>query len=1370
MGKPVMQNENRDIKDAIGNRPLGAGVTVSRSGALRKALMISAAAGALFAGYGRSVRAQSYSPASYCSVNGTIVTCTGDLSDGVDVDGGSGAYAGTYDTLYVKDVTADITPDDGYAGIEFTSDDDITIVSDTGNYGIETYEANGIHANSTGGSVSITHAGNITTTGERVHGLLANTDVDADVTVTVTGDITTNSDYSDGINADSQGGDVAVTVYGNITTYGFRGDGIDADTDGDGDGDVTVRVYGDINTSGGDAEGIDADALGDFGDEDVTVTVTGNITTSGDEAEGIDADAYGDGDSDVTVTVTGNITTSGNDAEGIEADSDGTGDVKVTVDGNITTHGDRSEGIWVDSIGGNIYATITGDITTYGEYSVGIQAGPDSGAVYGAVAVEVTGNITTHGDYSEGILAQSYNGAVKVEVTGDITTGDATYGTGNVADGIRANSQYGSVSITHTGNITTQGVSSDGIDADTYSSGDVTVEVTGNITTYGYSSTGIYASSTFVYGDSGAVTVEVTGNITTDGDSSDGISAETYSYDSDAGDVTVTVTGDVTVTGNSTGIFAWSHTETGYSGNIDITLNGGTISSTDGSAVEFVAGATNTLTVYNEVTVSGGNGDVVGGSENETIVNYGTLTSTGDIDLDGGDNAFDNMAGAIFNSGDSVDLGDDNPFTNAGTLSPGGTGTLQTTVLTGNFEQTDTGSLQIEFDLSGDTDVLEVIGTVDIGGSTLDLIAYDDIEDYDIYTALGAAIIDNDDSDAVTGTFASGLNSAGDLFSVVDTTGGDGNDVVVTAVYRTTMMLDDGEEVTEDVTFPDDFTGFTFTVGDGDSAVFSGSFGESGTAVDVSKDGDGTLTTTGDNGFTGTMTVEDGTLINDGTLQATVAVEDGALFGGSGTSGGLTVYSGGTVAPGNSIGTLTIDGDVSFAAGSVFEVEVDEDGNSDLIDATGTATLGGGTVEVSGTAADGTTYTILTADGGVTGEFDELTGVSSTLFIEYALSYDDWNVYLSSTVHGDSFCDFASTANQQAVACDGLDSLDTDDDLVQAVLALSTTEEAQEAYDALSGEIHASLKGALMDNGWKQAAAVKARMHGRFGATDTAASTATFGLSRLADGQNGFWITGYGSWSDTDATGNTAQMDNDLGGVVFGIDREAGDHWRFGVLGGYGRSDVAQDSRSSSASIDSWSLGLYGGARAGQALFSFGGIFNWHDVETGRTASFSGFSDSLTADYNARGWQLFAEAGYRMEMHKATFEPFAGVTHIGLDTDGFSENGGLAALTASSDTQQTTFTTLGLRSSIEVGERIRTRGMAGWRHAFGDTDPTATFTLSGSSAFTVTGAPIAQDAFVTELGLDIDISARAILGVSYNGQYGDGATAHGFNAALRGRF
>jgi autotransporter-associated beta strand protein len=147
------------------------------------------------------------------------------------------------------------------------------------------------------------------------------------------------------------------------------------------------------------------------------------------------------------------------------------------------------------------------------------------------------------------------------------------------------------------------------------------------------------------------------------------------------------------------------------------------------------------------------------------------------------------------------------------------------------------------------------------------------------------------------------------------------------------------------------------------------------------KAGSNTLVLNGQSTYTGATSVNAGKLVvgdashAGASLASTVRVNGGGTLGGIGTIGGLAVTNGGTIAPGNSIGTPNVAGNVTFAAGSIDQVEVNAAGQSDRIVASGTANLNGGSVLAlapSGNYTPQIRYTILAANGGVTGTFGDV--------------------------------------------------------------------------------------------------------------------------------------------------------------------------------------------------------------------------------------------------------------------------------------------------------------------------------------------------------------------------------------------------------------
>ena len=255
----------------------------------------------------------------------------------------------------------------------------------------------------------------------------------------------------------------------------------------------------------------------------------------------------------------------------------------------------------------------------------------------------------------------------------------------------------------------------------------------------------------------------------------------------------------------------------------------------------------------------------------------------------------------------------------------------------------------------------------------------------------------------------------------------------------------------------------------------------SGTGA-LTQAGPGTLVLVGASTFAGATTVAAGTLVVNGSIGgSTVTVNAGGRLAGNGTLGSATIASGGTVAPGNSIGTLLVLGALEFAAGSTFEVELDATLASDLIQAGGVATINGGTVnalKAAGVYTPGSRWTILTAAGGVTGTFDALT--QNMPFVDLALSYDPTHAYIDAVRNSVTFCALALTANQCAVG-NGLASTGVGNAAYDAVSALPDAASARRAFNLLSGELHASARGVLIDNSRYLREATAARIRAAFG-------------------------------------------------------------------------------------------------------------------------------------------------------------------------------------------------------------------------------------------------------------------------------------------------
>ena len=1006
-----------------------------------------------------------------------------------------------------------------------------------------------------------------------------------------------------------------------------------------------------------------------------------------------------------------------------------------------------------DLVGSNGAATVTGTgsnwTSTGSEFVVGNYG-------HGALNIEAGGEVSN----DQGFIAYQAGSTGEATITGAGSTwtntsdlyvgwlGDATL---MIEDGGAVSNRHGFIGdrANSTGEATVTGTAA-------------TWTNTGNLTVGGYgagaltvSDGGAVSADTVTLGrradSSGALTIEAGGALS----NGEGVIGD------EAGSVAAaTVTGAASTWANT------SNLSVGYDGAGTLSIEaGGTVSDASGvigtnagstgeamvtgagsswtNAGDFFVGAlgTGALTIEAGGAVSNANGIMgfIAGSDGAaTVTGAGSSwTNMGNLAVGlAGDGTLTIVDGGAVNSDEGI-IGYDAGATGAATVTGAGS------------SWTNSGTLTIGFD--GD-------GALNIGDGGM--VSY----------GTSGAIGDQPDS---TGTVT--VTGAGASFTGAD-------DLAVGYLGTGTLTLSDGGTTSANFVTLGDRTGSagTLNIGAaaGDAAAGAGAldapalaFGD-GTGTLVFNHTDAAYEFGADISGNGAILHQAGTTFFSGDSSGFTGVFDleGGVIGGNGALGGtVNVNSGAMIAPGNSIGTLNV-ADITLNAGSVYEVELNDGGfvagtNNDLLNASGTVTIDGGTVRVTpeNGADDGSaysapgTYTIITA-GSVTGTFDSPTPTDDYVFLDFALDYDASNVYLSSE-RVIFFSDIAETPNQLAVA-GPLEALGSGHIVHDALVGLVGNEDdARAAFDTLTGEIHASLNTALLEDSRFAREATLGRLSGAN--TDVDA------------GKFSGWMRGFGSWGDWDSDGNAAELDRSIGGVLLGGDADVGNNIRVGAFAGYADSNVDADDRASSASVETWQMGAYGGGEWNGFGLHAGGAYAWHDIGVSRIAAFTGYSNNLSADYDAGTAQIFGEAAYRLDYRAANIEPFANLAYVHLETDAYAEAGGAAALTGASQTTDATFTTLGMRGErqITAGQTaVRLSGSGGWRHSFGEDIRTTHALLSGGGAFTVAGVPIAQDAFALDLGAGVNVAENTTLGLSYSGQFGDGLIDQGFVANIAIRF
>jgi uncharacterized protein with beta-barrel porin domain len=473
---------------------------------------------------------------------------------------------------------------------------------------------------------------------------------------------------------------------------------------------------------------------------------------------------------------------------------------------------------------------------------------------------------------------------------------------------------------------------------------------------------------------------------------------------------------------------------------------------------------------------------------------------------------------------------------------------------------------------------------------------------------------------------------------------------------------------------------------------------------------------------------------------------------------------------------LALGGDATFKSGSTVRLDLDLAGVSDWIEVAGSATIEAG-AQLSLTSLDGVMlehdYRVLTAAGGITGEFGPL--LSAFLGMETSTVGNDAYVRLQLLRDLD---DAALSFNETAVAR----GIAEGSSLHNALLLLPDDATSRDAFNQLSGEVHASGKTALINADLALGQLVANRLRGLFDTVPPATNPVlnygsqgpevAFPDFAPAEPEIASWGVVYGSHGEVASDGNAAELATATGGLAGGIDGRVGD-WRVGTMASYSQTQFSADDVKSSGESGNYSAGLYAGTQWDALSFRSGLAFTHHDIETTRDVEFSGFSDTLSAEYGAQTLQAFGELGYRLALGDGEMEVFGNLSHLRLGTDGYEESGGDAALSADASEQNATFTTLGVRASQELvlGEMTGTvHGLVGWLHGYGELDAEANHTIGSGGEFLVRGAPTGGDSVQVQAGLDIDLSTSVTLGMGYDGVWSADAIQNGARLGLNAKF
>lgn len=1207
------------------------------------------------------------------------------------------------------------------------------------------------------------------------------------------------------------GGDHSIGVHANslsqvdfqggvIDTYGVNGHGIHASNNHDGGTGGVVNASGaEVHTRGAWAHGVYATGAG----SEVNLDQVG-VKTQGERGYGLLADAGG------VISGSADILTSGLKAHGVQAGRNGTsnpaygengGDVFLAAS-SVETRGAQSVGLHaVDGgkIGTSSSSVATsghsafgahaeslssiemagGQVATSGTAAHGVVANNDKVGAAGGLAVLNGVAVAASGAGAHGLLAE--NGARITTVGGTVATG------GENGFSVYANS-HSQIDVTGTA-VSTSGGDSFGIHASNHLGGATggTVNATGaSVQTQGAWSHGVYATGTGSQVALAQVSVKTEGergyglladaggvisggvNILTTGLKAHAVQAgrngtSNPDYGLNAGEISLVSSSIVTQGNQSSGLHAVDAGTISFDGS-NITTSGEAAYGAHAesqSTIRITAGQIATSGALAHGVVA--NNDRIGAIGGAVQLTGVAISTSGD----GAHGILSENGGSVSLQGGSVVATGSNGI---GVLVNGGTiGINGASIASGQaaaISLVGGGELRLQnASVSGAT---TAIATSFTGASQ---IANIDVGAGSVVRSRDGVLVSVDrsgaggDSGIVNVTLADGSNSTGDILDLGNKSTGY-TDLTVGAEAVWVGQALGVRNVVSDHLGGDLF----FAAGSilGGNLITSASNIEFAPGVIIMGD------------FSGS----NGTSTTGGSVFEPIRVGGNASFDASSIQGGNWYISGnlinqGTITPGNSIGVVTVGGNFNQGVGSVYQVEINALGQSDQILVGGVATLGG-RVEVSPYPANGgylvgTPYAIVSAAGGLGGTTygGGVTWAGSALpiFLAPVLSYDANNAYVTIDRSGVMMTSVAATPNQYSVA-GAIDRLPVTNGLFNAVAFQNSAFGARQAFDAISGEAHASMASALVEQSGVVRSTLNNRLRDAFGGDVSAADKAR--TNAVAGFNATIWGQAFGTWGHSGSR-TTAKADRSSAGFLAGVDVPVFDTWRLGLAAGYSRSTMNVDQRLSSSSADSYHTALYGGTQFGALGLRFGAAYTWNDARANRTTVFSGFSDATRSSYRSGIVQVFGETSYKVQLGASGVEPFFNLAYVNLDTDSFNEFGGTSALRGKVGDMSTTFTTLGARAShtftVSNGYSLTARGALGWRHAFGDVDPRSWMALAGgASSFTVTGAPIARNSMLVEAGLDLNVVQNVSVGVSYTGQIADHAQDHAVKGNVAVKF
>ncbi len=604
------------------------------------------------------------------------------------------------------------------------------------------------------------------------------------------------------------------------------------------------------------------------------------------------------------------------------------------------------------------------------------------------------------------------------------------------------------------------------------------------------------------------------------------------------------------------------------------------------------------------------------------------------------------------------------------------------------------------------------------------------------------------------------------------------------------------------------------------TGVFSNAAGQTGNIVVTNSGNGGKVIFAGANTYTGSTTILNGaTVAINGSMLSNMIVNAGGTLQGSGSFGGGVIS--GILAPGNSIGAITSNGNLTFASGSTYAVEVDAAGNSDKTVVNGTANIQGGTVAVSGSlpatplALSKTKYTILTATNGVSGRFAGVSGLPTFSFLTGGLTYGANDVTLGYNF-ATPFSTVAKNINQRnvgnALTLAALGSVNALGAPILNALFLGNYQNAQAVMDTVSGSGLAGVQSTAMQVGEMASSAVSDqiafwRSGETYDATGVTSQEGNNSRSYLAyapvetsvKGKGPINIKGlsemaayvtprtYRAWGSmfggganylSDAGRGSAASNLGYYGGLVGVDYQVQPNLLLGAALGGSSANFNVGSLSTNGALTGFHAGLYGSYAMGASYVALNETFSAYNNQTTRKAG--GYAlmpyEQLSATFGSTEFRTRLEGGHTLLMGGLKATPFVAGEIAAYQSNFFAEKSTIVASTFAlknnGQSVNSLPTFIGLRLSngytLANGWRVAPIGSVAYVHEF---FPQRQFTnilmsMPGTD-FNVSGPRSTYNLVQTKLGAQLNLTNQLALFSDFQGEFSSMSQSYGGKAGMK---